>query len=368
MGNIEENEIDHGIFACNGCGSDLKYKPGTKNLNCAHCGSENEIPQLEGNFHELNFHEYLEKKSSSEETITENFAKCENCGASSSLENNVVSANCPYCTTPLNVENTKDEEIILPKAILPFNFDKKNAKIKFKKWINKLWFAPNQLKKATLNFDNFKGVYIPYWTYDTDTTSNYTGQRGDYYYETETYTETVDGKQETKTREVRRTRWTSVRGNIYHLFDDILVVGSTSLPEKYIYKLEPWDLNNLVPFDKSYLRGFITEKYQVNLGDGFEKAKKIIDPKIRSMIKRDIGGDQQRIISKNTNYDDITFKHLLLPVYVSAYKYNNKVYQFLVNGRTGEVQGQRPYSWIKITLAILLTVTIIACIVYMYKN
>ena len=154
-------------------------------------------------------------------------------------------------------------------------------------------------------------------------------------------------------------------GRVEKLFDDLLVVASKSLPEKYINKLEPWDLENLTPFEKSYLSGFITEKYQIDLAEGFDIAKKTAEPEIRRMIKRDIGGDEQRIISMNTSYRDITFKHLLLPVYVSAYKYKDKLYQFLVNGRTGEVQGQRPYSWIKITATVVAAVAIIALVVFL---
>ena len=156
--------------------------------------------------------------------------------------------------------------------------------------------------------------------------------------------------------------------DVSKFFDDVLVTATTSLPEKYIYKLEPWDLENLVPFEKSYLSGFVTEKYQIDLESGFDIAKNIMDPKIRTLIRRDIGGDVQRIISTKTRYNDITFKHLLLPVYVSAYRYKNKLYQFLVNGRTGEVQGQRPYSWIKITLVILVVIAIIAAIVFFNRT
>ncbi len=366
MENIEEKEIEVGTFACTNCGSDLKYKPGTSHLNCDHCGSENEIPQIEGRFEELDFYTHLSEKSSSEETLTESFVKCENCGATSTLEPTITASNCPYCATPLIVENCKEEEIILPKAVLPFNFDKETAKNEFKKWVKKLWFAPNQLKKATLNFDHFKGVYIPYWTYDSDTYTRYTGQRGTHYYVNQNYTTTENGKTVTKTRRVRKTRWSYASGDVSNFFDDVLVVGSKSLPQKYIYKLEPWDLNNLVPFDKSYLSGFITEKYQIDLEGGFDVAKDIMDPRIRNLIRRDIGGDEQRIISVDTQYDNITFKHLLLPVYVSAYKFKDKLYQFLVNGRTGEVQGQRPYSWIKITLAVLLGLGIIALAIFLF--
>ena len=360
--------IDVGTFACTDCGADLKFKPGTQHLNCEYCGAANEIPQIEGEVEELDFHKYLSEKSDDEEKITASFVKCSSCGASSTLEPNITSASCPYCATPLIVEQATDESVIQPKSLLPFKLDKNGAVEEFKKWINKLWFAPNDLKKAVLNFDHFKGVYIPYWTFDTDTDTNYVGQRGEHYYVTESYTTTEDGKSVSKTRQVQKTRWYSVRGNVHKFFDDILTVATKSLPEKYIYKLEPWDLENLVPFDKSYLSGFIAEKYQVELSEGFEIAKNIADDEIRNLIRRDIGGDEQRITTKNTSYNDIKFKHLLLPVFVSAYKFKDKLFQFLINGRTGEVQGSRPYSWMKITMAVVAVLAVIGAIIYFIQT
>ncbi|QMU66795.1 MAG: hypothetical protein GKR88_20355 [Flavobacteriaceae bacterium] len=357
-----------GEFSCVNCGGDLKYKPGTRFLECEHCGTKNEIPEIEEDFEELDFHKYLKEKSNTQETLVEKFVKCHSCGATSSLAPHITSSSCPYCATALAVEASREESIIQPKSLLPFKLDKESARSQFKKWINKLWFAPNDLKKASLHFDRFKGIYIPYWTYDTDTYTKYAGQRGIYYYVTESYTTTENGKTVTKTRQVRKTRWYPTSGSVKKFFDDVLVTATRSLLKKYVYKLEPWDLENLVPFEKKYLIGFLTEKYQINLEEGFDIAKGIMDPKIRTLIRQDIGGDVQRIISMKTNYDAITFKHLLLPVYVSVYRYKNKLYQFLVNGRTGEVQGQRPYSWIKITLAVLLAIGIIVLIVYFNKN
>uniref|UniRef100_UPI0040499BFA DNA helicase PriA n=1 Tax=Flavobacterium sp. TaxID=239 RepID=UPI0040499BFA len=368
MDSVEEKELPVGIFACSSCGADLKYKPGTHFLNCDYCGAKNEIPQIEAEIEELDFHEFLSKKSESENTFVASFVKCNSCGASSTLEPNVTSASCPYCSNPLVVEQQHDEKVIQPKSLLPFKLDKNSAKDEFKKWVNKLWFAPNDLKKSILNFDHFKGIYIPYWTFDTNTHTNYFGQRGQYYYVNETYTANENGKSVTKTRRVRKTRWYPASGNVRKFFDDVLTVATKSLPEKYIYKLEPWDLQNLVPFEKSYLSGFITEKYQIELGEGFEIAKEITDAEIRNLVRRDIGGDEQRIISMNTNYSDITFKHLLLPVYVSAYRFKGKLFQFLVNGRTGEVQGQRPYSWIKITFAVLATLAVIGLAIFLFEK
>ncbi len=367
MEQTEDIHIEIGTFACTNCGADLKYSPGTQFLKCEYCGTTNEIPQIDVEIEELDYEEYLANESKAD-LITVRFIKCTACGASSTVEPNITSANCPYCATPLIVNSAFEESVIQPKSLLPFKIDKNAAKTQFGKWVKKLWFAPNDLKKAVLNIDTFKGIYIPYWTFDTDTFSIYTGQRGEHYYTTESYTTTENGKSVTKTRQVQHTRWYPASGTVSHFFDDILTVATKSLPQKYMYKLEPWDLQNLVPFDKKYLSGYITERYQVELKEGFDIAKGIADTTIRQLVRRDIGGDEQRIITLNTKYDKITFKHLLLPVYVSAYRFKSKLYQFLVNGRTGEVQGERPYSWIKITLAIIAGLIVIAIIAVLANN
>jgi hypothetical protein len=78
-----------------------------------------------------------------------------------------------------------------------------------------------------------------------------------------------------------------------------------------------------------------------------------MDAVIYSDVCRDIGGDVQRVDNIDTDYDAETFKHILLPVWMAAYKYNGKSFRFLVNGQTGEVQGERPWSVWKIMFAVL---------------
>ena len=110
------------------------------------------------------------------------------------------------------------------------------------------------------------------------------------------------------------------------------------------------------------MAGLKAQRYQIELADGFEKAKAIMSERIGEDVRRDIGGDEQRIESVQTEYSNIRFRHLLLPVWIGAYKFQTKVYQVLVNARTGEVQGERPYSAIKIALlsvAILLLVIVL---------
>ena len=117
--------------------------------------------------------------------------------------------------------------------------------------------------------------------------------------------------------------------------------------------LEPWDLQNLKAYEPAYLAGFRAQRYQVDLAKGFERAKELALPTIESAIRTDIGGNEQRITGVDTHYSNITFKHILLPVYAGAYRFNGKIYQIVVNGRTGEIQGDRPYSIWKIAALVL---------------
>lgn len=350
-------------FPCKNCGADLKFAPGTNALKCPYCGVENEIdPSLSTVVvEELDFKEHLQQLRAGQETYEVVTVRCTNCGAESTFDEHITSDECPFCGASL-VHEKASTRLIKPQAVLPFKIDRKEARERYSKWLKGLWFAPNKLKDYARGEGRLNGMYIPHWTYDANTTTRYHGQRGEHYYVTETYTAMEDGKPVTRTRQVRKTRWYPASGTVYNTFDDVLVVASDSLPRTYMMKLEPWDLEAVVPYANEYLSGFRTESYTVDLEAGFGIATQRMEPVIDSSIRRDIGGDEQRILNKNTNYADVTFKHLLLPVWISAYRYQDKVYRFMVNARTGQVSGERPWSWIKITLAVLLAAVVILAI------
>ncbi len=354
---------------CRNCGAKLVFEPGTDSLKCGFCGALNEISVDEDEkikaIQELDFESYIGSQADIAPKIEILAVKCDSCGAETTFDPNIVSSECDFCGSPLVSREAHKTGIIEPKAILPFKINKKAGHELFEKWLKKLWFAPNKLKTRAKRVEDLAGIYTPYWTYDTDTYTEYIGERGDDY-ETEETSYNDDGEEVTTT--VTKTRWTSVSGRVKAFFDDIMVPASNSLSQKHINKLEPWDLENLVPFDTKYLSGFKSETYRVSLEEGFDVAKRRIEPLIRNDIRRDIGGDRQKISSMNTEYASTTFKHILLPIWLSAYKYNNKVYHFMINGRTGEVQGERPWSWIKITLAVLAGLALIGAIIWFSKD
>ena len=348
-------------FPCKQCGARITYAPGTKVLKCPYCGSETQIPQSEAQIEELDFRSFLEQAAKEHETLEDQRVKCETCGAETTMPPQVAAAACPFCGANLLLK-TRQSRLLAPKALLPFKITQEQGFEDFRRWINGLWFAPGDLKQYARAEGRLAGIYVPYWTYDSDTTSFYRGERGDNYWETETYTVNENGRLVTRTRQVTRTRWTHVSGTVCNRFDDVLVLASNSLPRQYADKLEPWDLSNLVPYADEYLSGFRAESYQVDLAAGFDIARKIMDEGIRESVRRDIGGDHQRIASVKSSYDKIKFKHILLPVWLSAYSFRDRVYRILINARTGELQGERPYSAWKITGAVLAAIVIIAII------
>ncbi len=353
------NEISNQLD-CKECGALLKYAPGTSHLKCEYCGCENEIKEAieETIIEEIDFEKFLNENDSEVEKQEIVTVKCGNCGASTTLKPNITSDSCPFCASPIVITSGTANSIIKPKYLLPFKIDQKIAFEDFKNWIKSLWFAPNDLKNYVDNADKLNGMYIPYWTYDSKTISDYTGQRGDNYTTVETYTTVEDGKTVTRERTVTRIRWSYASGTVYNDFDDVLVLASNSLPESYTNALEPWDMENITAYNDKFLSGFRSESYQVDVKTGFEKSKMIMSDAIRNTICNDIGGDQQQITSVNTTYNDITFKHILLPIWLSAFRYQEKVYRFMINGRTGEVQGERPYSTIKIILTVLAVIAV----------
>lgn len=356
-------------FPCKNCGADLEFKPGTNSLKCPYCSAENEITAVEVDIQELDYTAYLQKQEKDEKTEERITLNCESCGAQISLDKNITGDECPFCGSKV-VAQERSVKVIKPESLLPFQITKEQAADYFKKWLKKRWFAPNKVKKFA-RMDGLNGIYAPYWTYDCQTTTEYKGRRGEYYYTTESYTTEENGQTVTKTRQVRHTNWYSAAGRVQKGFDDVLVMASGSLPAKIAEKLTPWDMENLVPYSENYLSGFRVESYSTGLAQGFENAKIKMDPLIRMAVEQDIGGDEQIINTMNVTYRDITFKHLLLPIWISAFKFKDKVYRFLVNARTGEVQGERPWSWLKIVFAALAAAAVIGTVItlfLMYRN
>lgn len=353
---------------CSQCGAELKYSPGTEHLLCPYCNHKEAIRTGSQAVKELNIQEYLSEMGSLSHSEEITILNCKNCGAPQHIQENYQSLQCVYCSNPLVIEDEKTEKWILPGAVLPFQLAQEKSHAIFRKWVTSLWFAPNVLKKVSLESQSTKGLYLPYWTFDAQLQAEYQGQRGTYYYETVHYTAVENGKSVRRSRQERRTRWQPVSGSISGFVDDTLINASSKHRSAIPRGVSSWDLKMLKPFDNRYLSGFITEKYTIPLEKGniesHQEARRIAE----MWACRDIGGDTQRVTSIQPRLSEETFKHILLPIFISTYKYKNKAYHFYINGQSGVTAGDRPYSFWKIFFFALFVLAVFGVIVIVMES
>lgn len=368
IGEATTRSLTEKRFPCSQCGAILNYAIGSHSLQCQYCGHKNAIEQSSVELKELDFHRAMEQlHQSAKLAIEEKGISCPNCAAHFELDTHIHAGECPFCGTDVVTETSRSKPL-KPRGLLPFSITADQARFSYQQWLKKRWFAPGALKKYARSDAELNGIYLPYWTYDSDTVTAYRGQRGVVYYVTQRYTTTRNGRTETRTRQVPKVRWYPASGRTSRHFDDVLVGATRTLPRKITDWLAPWDLNNLEPYNESYLAGFSSEVYQVNLDEGFSIAQSTMDSVIRGDVRQAIGGDQQRIHNVTTTHSDTTFKHVLLPVWTAGFQFRGKTYRFVVNARTGKVRGERPYSVVKITLACIAGMALLAAALFTYSE
>ncbi len=342
-------------FPCPSCGSKLEYSAEKKSIYCGHCGYTEDVDPSNDQVVEQNLNQAL---GNAPKIIAESYGKkvfdCQSCGAKFMVESDKVKVNCGFCGSKnVNVE-AFDHQLIQPQGIIPFQVSRFEAERFFNKWIKQGFFHPNKLKRLAA-IEDLHGIYLPFWTFDAHTESDWSGEAGTYYYETRRVR--VNGQMQTQ--QVRHTKWNYRRGHLKHFFDDILVVASGGLEQIHMERVLPYKLEEVVNFDPRLMVGWEAEIYNLEFDQGYEVADVIIDQKIRNMCSSQLGGDTQRNLHVNSHKHGQTFKHIILPVWISSYKYQNKIYHFTINGQTGKIYGKKPISWFKVAALVLVFVLFI---------
>jgi ribosomal protein S27E len=329
----------------------MDFDPQTGMMKCQSCGRTEAVPEPTAVVTAHPLIDALEHMTPlSAEALEVN---CDGCGSVVVFEPPEVAGACSFCGAMIVAQPKAADPMIAPDAVLPVKVTKDAAQKEVREWLATRWFAPNALKKMAEE-EGIAGVYLPFWTYAADTQSQYTGGRGVHYYTTEYYTTTdSNGNSVQESRQVMQTAWSPASGEIARNFDNVLVPATKSVNEARLNALEPWDLPSLCAYEPAYLAGFKAQRYQIELPAGFEKAKAVMEVTIARDVRKNIGGDEQRIDRVETQTSNETFRHLLLPVWIGAYRFQGKVFQVVVNARTGEVQGERPYSVAKIAMLVM---------------
>jgi len=339
----------------------------SQHLKCQYCASEQPIDDVMDEPVEHPLDGLDDDLDRMQDWGTEQQAiHCEACGGETLIPAGQTTSTCVFCGSP-KVLLQEQFRSIRPESVIPFQLSRDEAQRSFAAWKKKRWFLPNEFKKMNVS-SQLNGIYIPYWTYDTDTYSVYSAEVGVYHYRTVTRTRVVNGKTETYTETERYTVWHSTRGDYDRVFDDILIPASGHYDDALLEKLGDFRLRELHAYKPEYLSGYISELYNVTRDEGWERAKREADDTLDAEIRRRIGGDEIRNLRIRTSYDHVTYKHLLLPVWNANYHYKTRTYYYMVNGQTGTVSGHVPRSAAKITLFTLFCLGLAGLVIWFLSN
>lgn len=343
---MEENKkLKKTQLNCKSCGGVLIYSPKERKLKCAFCNSTQEI-EFDPNFVKHDYTENAENTDAYNEFAQNNKVfKCSSCGADIILSKLDISKRCPYCGGACVIKN---EEIkgLSPDAIIPFKYSKEESVALYIKGVKKKWFLPKKIKKAP-PVDEIKGVYIPCFSFDADTTTQYHG--------------VLEEDHTTGTGENRKTVTTRqyISGTKRMKHVDIMVETSSHLNQKLFSKIKPYNTNELVKFKSEFITGYSVEYYDESLNSCKNTADSIMEDIIKSAILSGYSYDRVASYSQTTAYANQKFAYYILPTYQINFMYKQKNRTIFMNGQTGKVGGGLPRSPIKITFFVLFILALL---------
>lgn len=295
--------------------------------------------------------------------------RCENCGAEVSIDAGQRSYVCAFCDSTYVIEFAQQQtDRQAPEFAIGFAVTPDQAREKFRRWLSEnTWFRPGDLQTAQIA-QKLKGVYLPFWSFSMLAESDWSASIGEYWYRTETYTTVQNGKTVTKTRRVRETEWWPLSGDHHRYYSGYLVSGSRGLPQQEADRIKPFHLPALKRYEPYFLAGWLSEEYSIERDQALEVCEQEFRRREEQNVAAMLPGDTHRNLRVGTRFSDVNSDLILLPVYLLSYRYRDKLYRFMVNGQTGKAVGDKPLSWIKIGVAVLVGIIGLAVLALVFSS
>lgn len=336
-------------YACPNCGANISYDVSASGIACEYCGYIAPVKAMHVGKKADEFEFTLETISQSERGwgIQRQVLHCDSCGGNLSIPQGTLSTTCPFCSSNQVNVTTSLEESLRPRFLIPFKITREQTRRLATDWLGKGWFHPNELAVNTF-VDRFVGVYLSFWTFDTKINAHWRAQVG--------YQKTVRHYNASQKRWESRTKivWRWENGDIHLNIDDFLVTGSSNrhISHRILKRIYPYHMSGLVGYNPDYLAGWRAQAYETTLTEAWESGKCAIREQAKKACYQDIPTQRVRNFSMTADFEDEAWRYILLPVNLTSYRYEDQIYQVMVNGQTGAVAGQKPVAWWKIWLAI----------------
>lgn len=344
-------------FSCPACGGEADWNPAKQALVCPFCGTVSPVTlQTRGPDTVIVEHDLAEALRSIPDSArgwqaAKIQVRCQSCHAISVFDPAQIGKRCDFCGSTALVPYEEVKEAFRPESLLPLKISEDRARDLIRAWYGRQWLAPNRFSAKAIT-DTVKGVYLPYWTFDAQADARWTAESGEYYFV------------RVNNRTERRVKWTPAAGRLSHFFNDDLVCASVGIDAARLRRIQPFPTEQLVPFDPGYLSGWTVERYQIDLVAAADRSRQQMLAELREMCARQVPGDTHRNLQVDATFTKQTFKHILAPVWLLTYVYGARPYQVVVNGVTGATAGSRPWSWVKVSLLVLVVAIVALLLIY----
>jgi predicted RNA-binding Zn-ribbon protein involved in translation (DUF1610 family) len=344
---VEKDEVKS--YTCPNCGATVAYDVSAGGIACEYCGYVAPI-------HAVHVGKTANENEFTLDTVTRSelgwgekrqVLHCDSCGAELSIPYGALTNTCAFCgSNQVNVTVSLDEDL-RPRFLIPFKVTSDRSKILVKEWLVKGWLHPDDLAAGTI-INRLSGVYLPFWTFDTKIDAKWRAQVG--YEKTERYYDVHEKRWETR----RHIEWRWEEGQVHLTIDDFLVSGSSPerVSQRILNRIYPYRMSDLVTYEPDFLAGWQAQAYETTLTEAWKTGKVEIREKAKQACRQEIASPHIRNFSMSADFEDESWRYILLPVYLAAYRSGEETYQVMVNGQTGEVAGQKPVAWWKVWLAI----------------
>lgn len=308
---------------CPSCGGTMIFQPGFNNLLCQSCGHKEIIPELVSKIpvYEQDFLS-AQNTASHDWGMEAKVVTCKQCGAETIQNRLQLSGLCPFCGSTTVEAADPSGDIMAPNGIIPFKITENRALYIFKDWIKDRFLAPELLaQNAQLN--KFYGIYVPLFTFDVLTVNRFTGH----------FTEN------------NRTLFKC--GKFQHQIDDFPVVASKQLcSDKLLLNvIKDYRTNEARPYTADALAGFPCEHYSIGLNEAWNSLGQEMEFYLKNQVNKQDETKYLMGIELGTDYFDLKYKYLIVPVWINSFFYDNKLYTIVINGQTGKIDGQWPKSF-----------------------
>jgi len=343
-------------YLCPACGAQAVWTPSKKALTCPYCSTES-AAELQGDGTLVGESELAEALRAIPDdqrdwAAVRKTVKCQSCQAISLFDGKRVAQNCDFCGSPALLDINDIQSPIRPGSQLPFKVAESQVRETIRQWYGSHFWARSDVGDKAMT-DTLHGIYLPYWTFDAHADCPWEAEAGFHYYTTDS-----QGRRE------QHTRWEYASGQVNEFFDDVLVPASKGVHSTLLEEINPFPTStDLLPYDPGYLTGWVVEQYQIDLIQAAQNSRDRMTERLRQECSRQVPGDTQRGLNISPQYSAQTFKHTLLPIWLLTYNYGAKTYQVAVNGATGKIAGEYPLSWVKVTIAVILGLILLAIII-----